>query len=69
MVINTLLGQNNIWSSGEVEVAFEYDGLFAQLPQQATEVVGRCLGDVNFTNVSTMPFTLNVIPNNQEETP
>ena len=67
--ITTLLGTNNIWSSGEVEVAFEYDGLFAQLPEEATEVVGRCLGDVNFTNVSTMPFTLNVIPNNQEETP
>ena len=69
MVINTLLGTNNIWSSGEVEVAFEYDRPIAQLPQQATAVVGRCVGDVNFTNVSTMPFTLNVIPNNQEETP
>ena len=67
--ISTLLGTNNIWSSGEVEVAFEYDGLFAQLPQQATEVVGRCLGDVDFNGASTMPFTLNVIPNNQEETP
>ena len=63
--ITTLLGENNVWSSGEVEVAFEYDGLFAQLPEEATEVVGRCIGDVNFNGVSTMPFTLVVQKDNK----
>jgi len=67
--ISTLLGTNNIFGQTIREVAFEYDGVLAELPSEATEVVGRCIGDVLFTNVSSMPFTLNVIPNNQEETP
>lgn len=65
--INTLLGENNIWADcGDVlEVAFEYDGMLSALPSQATAVVGRCIGDVNFNGVSTMPFTLVVQKDNK----
>ena len=65
--ISTLLGENNIFSdSGDVvEVSFSYDGMYAELPSQATSVVGRCIGDVELNGVSTMPFTLVVQKNNQ----
>ena len=65
--ISTLLGENNIFSdSGDVvEVSFTYDGMYAELPSQATSVVGRCIGDVELNGVSTMPFTLVVQKNNQ----
>lgn len=67
--INTLLGENNLWAScGDVlEVAFAYDGMLSALPSQATEVVGRCIGDVELGGVSTMLFTLVVQKNNQGE--
>ena len=63
--ISTLLGTNNIFGQTIREVAFEYDGVLAELPQQATAVVGRCIGDVELNGVSTMPFTLVVQKNNQ----
>ena len=67
--INTLIGENNLWAScGDVlEVQFAYDGMLSALPSQATEVVGRCIGDVELGGVSTMPFTLVVQKNNQGE--
>ena len=67
--ISTLLGENNLWAScGDVlEVQFAYDGMLSALPSQATEVVGRCIGDVELGGVSTMPFTLVVQKNNQGE--
>lgn len=68
--ITTLLGTNNMWADGEIsELTFDYGKLLSVLTADQTEVVGRCLGDVNFGGASTMPFTLIVIPNNQEETP
>jgi hypothetical protein len=67
--IQTLLGTNNIFGQTIREVAFEYDGILAELPQQATAVVGRCIGDVELNGVSTMPFTLVVQKNNQGVTP
>jgi hypothetical protein len=63
--ISTLLGTNNIFGQTIREVAFEYDGVLAELPSEATEVAGRCIGDVELNGVSTMPFTLVVQKNNQ----
>ena len=65
--ITTLLGTNNIWADGQIsELTFDYGKLLSVLTAGQTEVVGRCLGDVNFGGASTMPFTLVVKPNNKE---
>ena len=65
--ITTLLGTNNMWADGEIsELTFDYGKLLSVLTADQTEVVGRCLGDVNFGGASTMPFTLVVKPNNKE---
>lgn len=66
--ISTLLGENNVWSDGEItELTFDYGKLLSVLTADQTAVVGRCLGDVNFNGASTMPFTLVVKPNNKEQ--
>ena len=40
-----------------------YDGLMAEIPSDATSVVGKCYCDVEQNGVSSMPFTLNVKKN------
>lgn len=40
-----------------------YDGLMAEIPSDATEIVGKCYCDVEQNGVSSMPFTLNVKKN------
>ena len=43
-----------------------YDGLMAEIPSDATSVVGKCYCDVEQNGVSSMPFTLNVKKNERE---
>jgi len=43
-----------------------YDGLMAEIPPDATSVVGKCYCDVEQNGVSSMPFTLNVKKNERE---
>ena len=65
--ITTLIGTNNMWADGEIsELTFDYGKLLSVLTADQTEVVGRCLGDVEFNGASTMPFALIVKPNNKE---
>ena len=43
-----------------------YDGLMAEIPSDATSVVGKCYCDVEQNGVSSMPFTLNVKKNERQ---
>lgn len=43
-----------------------YDVLMAEIPSDATEIVGKCYCDVEQNGVSSMPFTLNVKKNERE---
>lgn len=43
-----------------------YDGLMAEIPSGATEIVGKCYCDVEQNGVSSMPFTLNVKKNERQ---
>ena len=43
-----------------------YDGLMAEIPSDATSVVGKCYCDIEQNGVSSMPFTLNVKKNERE---
>lgn len=43
-----------------------YDGLMAEIPSDATEIVGKCYCDIEQNGVSSMPFTLNVKKNERE---
>lgn len=43
-----------------------YDGLMAEIPSDATSIVGKCYCDVEQNGVSSMPFTLNVKKNERE---
>lgn len=66
--IETLVGENDVWaSSGDiVNITFAYDGLMAEIPSEATSIVGKCYCDVEQNGVSSMPFTLNVKKNERQ---
>lgn len=67
--VKTLVGTNNVWAdSGDIiSLAYTYGGIVAELPSEATEVVGRCIMDVDFNGASTLPCTLTIQKKQKED--